>query len=151
MTVVTHRRRVRLLVISGTAGIVAAVVAVGVLALQPQPGSVIGGGSAGVVVDAFPAGSTVTYGLQTIGNGDPERAIELISIEPRIGTPSLDVRGPAMLAGPDRVDVLGAGMFDVLPGWPIAGLELSAVSGTTVAAGIETAYEVVVPVTVPTV
>lgn len=106
--------------------------------------------SSGVVVTAFPAGSTVTYGLQHISNNGTE-PLTLTRVVPLIGEPTLEVVDEPQLLGPDRVDVLGAALFDALAGWPVRGVEHHQVDGAVVPPDGSTHFEVVVPVRVPTV
>jgi hypothetical protein len=102
------------------------------------------------VVNAFPAGSTVTYGLQTLSNDSPHDAMQITSVAVRQGEPALEILGEAALLGPERVEAMDAGAFDVLAGWPpVDGVEPQPAEGARVAAGAISEYEVVVPLRVP--
>ncbi|WP_250445374.1 hypothetical protein [Actinotalea sp. C106] len=102
-----------------------------------------------MVVMAFPAGSTVTYGLQTLGNSSASDSIELLTVSPVMGDPPPEARGEVKLLGPERVATLGAGAFDVVPGWPPSGTDPIDVTGQRVPAGTSSHVEVVLPVAVP--
>lgn len=140
------RRFAPVLAVAALAG---AVAVVAVLTSRPHSGGPIGSGSAGVVVNAFPAGSTVTFGLQTLGNTSPDATIELISITPRTGDPSVQVLESPMLLGLERVQAMDAGSFDVQAGWPVPGLDPVPVRGATIPPDSRSVFEVVVPLVVP--
>lgn len=101
---------------------------------------------AGVVVDAFPAGSDVTFGLATLtSTGDD--AITITAIEPLLGNPSLEVFDGIRVRGPDRISQ-GFNTFDVKPGWPPP-LGSQAGPGATIAPDGGIGLAVMVPVRVP--
>lgn len=116
---------------------------------RPDGDGPLTNGEVGVVVHAFPAGATVTYGLQTLGNDDPAEEIRLVAVRVRAGGPAPRLLGEPALLGPERVDALGAGVFDVLAGWPPDGLAPTQVEGAVIPAGARSHLEVVVPLAVP--
>ncbi|MCL3859835.1 hypothetical protein [Actinotalea sp. K2] len=134
----------------GGAVVVAALGAAALLLARPATdGPLDVAYEAGVVVQAFPAGSTVTYGLQILGNTSRTSTIELVSLTPVLGDPPAEVLGEAMLLGPERVEALGVGGFDVMAGWPPAGVTPLEVAGQLVPPQTNAHYEVVLPVSVP--
>lgn len=142
------RRRVALA--AAVVVVVAVAGAAGVLMMRPTSGGPLGAGDAGVVVDGFAAGTVVTYGLQTLGNTDQEHPIVLESVQVRVGDPGVELLGDPLLLGPERVQQMGAGSFDVLEGWPPAQAPVAIpVAGAVIPAGQTSQYEVVVPLRVP--
>lgn len=128
-------------------GVVAVVVA---STSRPHTDGPLASGDAGAIVNAFEAGTVVTYGMQTLGNDSPDATIELISVSVRMGDPAVELLGEPVLLGPERVSAMDAGVFDVLPGWPpVEDLASQPVRGAAIAAGQRLMYEVIVPLRVP--
>lgn len=132
--------------------IIGALVAALLWNARPRAGGPLAVGSGGVVVNAYPAGSTVTYGLQTLGNDSPSAEIELVSVTVRIGEQAVGLLGEPELLGPERVEVMDIGSFDVLPNWPPEGAPATRpVAGAVIGPGERSTYEVVVPLRVPSI
>ncbi|GEA86026.1 hypothetical protein CWIS_12655 [Cellulomonas sp. A375-1] len=127
-----------------------AVVAVALTAwliLRTVPdGPLEGSDDAGVVVDAFPAGSWVTFGLQDLTNpGDEDIIIE--HVEVLFGDVPVEVAEQIDAIGAERVDQRGYNLFDVADGWPRpAG---KPVEGMTIDAGDSIGLELYIGVKVP--
>jgi len=103
-------------------------------------------GGAGVVVDAFAAGSDVTYGLVTLtSSGDEE--ITITALEPLPGDPSLEVFDDLRVTGPERLS-RGFNSFDVEQGWPPPHGSRAG-PGATIAPDGGIGLEALVPVRVP--
>lgn len=117
-------------------------------------GPLFSDGGSGALVDNHPAGSTLTWGMQIILNTSPDDSLVLREVSPNFGDPPVTAVGDPMIAGRDRVDALGAGMFDVQPGWPPQAhpdLQLQPVAGASLPAGSSDTLEVMMPIEVPSV
>lgn len=117
-------------------------------------GPLFSDGGSGALVDNHPAGSTLTWGMQIILNTSPDDSLVLREVTPNLGDPPVTVVADPMIAGMDRVEALGAGMFDVQPGWPpqaYPDLVLRPVAGASLPAESRDTLEVMMPIEVPTV
>ena len=132
---------------AGTTVAVVAVALVAWLIVRTVPGGPLeGSDDAGVVVDAFPAGSWVTFGLQDLTNpGDEDIIIE--HVEVLFGDVPVDVAEQIDAIGAERVYQRGYNLFDVADGWPRpAG---KPVEGMTIDAGDSIGLELYIGVKVP--
>ncbi len=138
-------RRVGVWVGASTCVLIVALVAW--LVLRTTPGGPLqGSDNAGVVVDAFPAGSWVTFGLQDLTSHGGDR-ISIERVDVLQGDRPLEVADQIEAIGPERLAQRGYNLFDVAPGWPRpAG---KPVEGMTIDAGDTVGLELYIGVRVP--
>ena len=145
---VSHRQFV-----VATGAVLAVAVALAVFWLSQRTwsgGPLDGSDGGGIVVDAFPAGSSFTYGLQNLTySGDDEITVESVRLVP--GDPSIPELGEAVMAyGPSRLDGRLYNLFDVRAGWP-PGNDAVPAAGARIRAQDDIGLELLVGLRVPSV
>jgi len=140
---------------------VAVVLVVGVLAVavagaavlsqrQRTGGPLAGGDEAMIVVDAFEAGSLVTYGLQNLTNSGHDE-ITVRDVKVLVGSPPVVLIDDDVMAyGPSRLVGSDSNLFDVRAGWPPGGDAVPAI-GATIAPNDRIGLELLIGVRVPSV
>jgi hypothetical protein len=117
---------------------------------HPTNGGPLGGGDdAGIVVDAFEAGTPITFGLQHLTN-EGASEISVDGIDVLFGDPAVETMGDVLAYGPERLNASETNLFDVRAGWPPGGNAFQA-AGATIAPNDPIGLELLVGVTVPSV
>ncbi|MCR6705161.1 MAG: hypothetical protein NVV66_10840 [Cellulomonas sp.] len=117
------------------------------LVFRTVPGGPLeGSDNTGVIVDAFPADTWVTFGLQDLTNPS-DKDITVEHIEVLFGEIPLQIADPIDAIGPERVLQRGSNLFDVAPGWPRAAGK--PVEGMAIRAGDDIGLELYIGVKVP--
>lgn len=114
---------------------------------REQGGPLGGGSDAGIVVDAFSAGSEITYGLQNLTNSGPDEIV-IDGVDVLLGEPGLEVVDDVLAYGPSRLETFGYNTFDVQEGWPPTG-DAAPLVGASIAPFDRIGLEVLVGVRVP--